>query len=92
MVTDILRTADETLHAFIRARPGELNLSWDRVDDQSQIGRRAAMSSPTVDAGEGYERGHAATISAHSARATATRAFNMPFFTAKPRAQRPNAS
>src|SRR2546428_1988701 len=37
-------------HAFIRARPGALNVSWDRVDDQSQIDHSVAMSSPTVDA------------------------------------------
>jgi len=29
----------------------ELNVSWDRVDDQSQIDRSMAMSSPIVDAG-----------------------------------------
>src|SRR5438445_3258209 len=46
----MLRTSDVYGHAFIRARPGELNVSWDRVDDQSQIDHSVAMSSPTVDA------------------------------------------
>jgi len=48
---DTLQTADTSGHAFIRARRGELNVSWDRVDDQSQIDRSMAMSSPIVDAG-----------------------------------------
>jgi len=28
----------------------ELNVSWDRVDDQSQIDHSVAMPSPSVDA------------------------------------------
>src|SRR5262245_46992496 len=46
----MLRTADKTAHAFMRTRPSELNISWDRVDAQSQIDHRVAMSSPTADA------------------------------------------
>jgi hypothetical protein len=34
----------------MRARRSELNVSWDRIDDQSQIDHPMAMPSPTVDA------------------------------------------
>ena len=39
-----LRTVDVNGHAFMRAHPGELNVSWDRVDDQSQIDPSVAMA------------------------------------------------
>ena len=42
--TTSARTTDVYDHAFMRARSGELNISWDRVDDQSQIGHRVTMS------------------------------------------------
>src|SRR5262245_44391367 len=45
----MLRTADITRHAFIRARR-ELNISWDRVDGHSLIDHSVTMSFPTVDA------------------------------------------
>src|SRR5436309_6392708 len=54
----MLRTSDVYGHAFIRARPGELNVSWDRVDDHSQIDHSVAMPSPTVDAERSPPRPH----------------------------------
>jgi len=89
VTNDMLRTADVYGHAFIRARPGKLNVSWDRVDDQSQIDHSwpCLRRSPTR---RGHARGHASNSSSHSARATATRAFRIPFRTASRRAHRPN--
>jgi len=54
----MLRTPDVNGHAFIRARPDALNVSWDRVDDQSPIDHPMAMFSPIADADEGSTRPH----------------------------------
>src|SRR5205823_14413089 len=63
-----LRTADVYGHAFMRARGGELNVSWDRVDDQSQIDHPVAMSSPTADAGRSDARPHLEQLVAQGTR------------------------
>jgi hypothetical protein len=62
----------------MRARPGELNVSWDRVDDQSQIDRSIGHGFADRRRAYTYSRGHTATISSHKARPTATRAFKIP--------------
>ena len=54
----MLRTPDVNGHAFIRARPGALNVSWDRDGDQSRIDHPMAMFSPIADADEGSTRPH----------------------------------